>query len=880
MENPFNLPDDKLKELLDAYFDWINRDENEAGYVERERKKAETRRTTLLNKEYISKLNDEELSDEILKYVKELEGPVGIRLGEPRVSGEIEKIRRNIMYLIESEEDPFRKAERILEGDYKIAIFHKAFWSPLFQAKYPELLPNWNNKTDNFLRKIGVDLTKRRISAESKYKKFSEAYSYLKNLDKRFDFYDIDHLTHFGTIIPEGVKLIDNLQFDFNNWVDSEETQELIKDYAKIRNRKDPELWQEEYKWKVLPELNKEFFKEPIRAENILEKINLLQKFNPTTGTFVHFGSLIDLKEIAQEKPEIVSDSLLELFEGDRALHERIDKTIKKLKKEKKDAKIGTPLFGYLFAMYDYNKFPLYKDSIFQSLKKNIGKEMEWKSYTIGMKYQRFQELCLKMGEYLKNSNLLTDIEVNGIKIPVGITALDGQDFFYFLDKQQGVIKDDTRYWRIVLPLDTKEYVVWPTCKEKGLIAVGYLENPKSPDVGKMRDKMKIGDKVIAYLEKGRVGGVGTITGEFEDFSDTKPGDKDLFNGDFWRRRMVKWDYLPEDGEFWQLENNMPGARTTVYELSKEQYDVILKEVDIIPRPAPVPPIDNKKRYTKEKILNEIFISEKEFDEIVKLLKNSKKKQLILQGPPGTGKTFIAQRIARYITQNDNLIETIQFHPSYSYEDFIEGYRPKENGFELSDGIFKQFCTKARSGQDNNYVLIIDEINRGNLSKIFGELLYLLEYRNQRVRLTYSQKEFYLPENLYIIGTMNTADRSLAIMDYALRRRFYFKNINCQTGRLKDWLIENNCQINTDNLLDAINSMNNAIEMAMHCSDYNIGHSYFMREKLDKESLKEIIDFGVEPLLHEYFFDKNEKIKQVISSLENLLRDEEQQNNE
>jgi len=167
-----------------------------------------------------------------------------------------------------------------------------------------------------------------------------------------------------------------------------------------------------------------------------------------------------------------------------------------------------------------------------------------------------------------------------------------------------------------------------------------------------------------------------------------------------------------------------------------------------------------------------------------------------------------------------------------------------------------------------------------NLSKIFGELLYLLEYRNQRVRLTYSQKEFYLPENLYIIGTMNTADRSLAIMDYALRRRFYFKNINCQTGRLKDWLIENNCQINTDKLLDAINNMNNAIEMAMHCSDYNIGHSYFMREKLDKESLKEIIDFGVDPLLHEYFFDKNEKIKQVISSLENLLRDEEQQDNE
>jgi len=507
-------------------------------------------------------------------------------------------------------------------------------------------------------------------------------------------------------------------------------------------------LWQEEYKWKVLPELNKEFFQEPITAENILEKINMLQKFNPTTGTFVHFGSLIDLKEITQEKPQIVSDSLNRLFTGEELLYERIETMRKELRKIKKEAKIGTPLLGYLLAMYDYNKFPLYKDSIFQSLKKNIGKEKEWKSYSVGMKYERFQQLCIKMGEYLQNSNLLSDIEVNGTKIPVGITALDGQDFFFYLDK----------------------------------IA--------KPDNGKSGDN--IGNK------------------------------------------------------------------------SKESKKTNTPD----------------KKYTKEEILKEIFISEKEFDEIVKLLKDSKKKQLILQGPPGTGKTFIAQRIARFITQNDGLVETIQFHPSYSYEDFIEGYRPKKNGFELSDGIFKQFCTRAINDPGNNYVLIIDEINRGNLSKIFGELLFLLEYRKESVQLTYSQEKFSLPENFYIIGTMNTADRSLAIMDYALRRRFYFKNIKCQTSRLKQWLQENDCQISTEKLLDAIRSMNDAIEKSMHCSDYNIGHSYFMREKLNRESLKEIIDFGIEPLLHEYFFDKNEKISQVISSLENLLVNEEQIDNE
>jgi len=182
MENPFNLSDEKLKKLLNAYFEWVNRNNNETEYVENERKKAETRRTTLLNKDYVSKLNDEELTDEILKYVKALEGPVGIRLGKPRISGEIGEIRRNILYFIDSEEDPFRKAERILEGDYKIAIFHKAFWSPLFQAKYPEFLPNWNNKTDKFMKKIGVNLTTSKKSTEEKYRLYSEAFHYLNEL--------------------------------------------------------------------------------------------------------------------------------------------------------------------------------------------------------------------------------------------------------------------------------------------------------------------------------------------------------------------------------------------------------------------------------------------------------------------------------------------------------------------------------------------------------------------------------------------------------------------------------------------------------------------------------------------------------------------------
>lgn len=865
MEILFNLSDDKLKKILSGYFVWSNKNEENKKYLADEKQNSEERGKTFLNKENLLSLSDKQLVDKILKYIKTLEGPVGIRLGKPRVSGEIKKLRRNIVYIIDSPDTPFKKANKILEGDYKIPIFSKSFWSPLFRAQYPELAPNWNNKTDNFLKKLGVNLKTSKKTIEEKYKLFSEVFLHLKNLDNRHDFYTLDHLTHYGTVISEGELLIDDLKFDFDEWVNRDVTKNLIKEYADIRNRKDPELWNEEYKWDILSKVNNEFFREPMTVDNIVEKIDILRKHNPPSGSFVHFTNPNDLKEIAQQKPKVVLECLELLFTGDAILCKRIDHVVKELKKIKKHAKIGTPFIGYFLAMYDYKKYPLYKDSVFRRFKKNIGKEKEWKSYTIGMKYQCFQGLCLKMGEYLEKSNLLKDIRVNDVEVPVGITALDGQDFFYHLE-----IKE-VQYWRVVEPLDTKEYILWPTCKEKKLIAIGYLEKPNASDVKNMRQEMKIGDKVVVYLEKGRIGGIGTITGEYEDYTEEKPEDKDYFNGQFWRRRKVEWDRLPTEGEFWQLSDPLPGVHRTVFKLSKAQYDEILKKIYDGPPPTFIPP---DKGPTKKEVLKEIFLKEERFNQICSLLENSKKKQLIFQGPPGTGKTFVAQKIALYLTQSEDRIETIQFHPSYSYEDFIEGYRPKNGKFELEAGIFKLFCERARKDENEKYILIIDEINRGNLSKIFGELLYLLEYRDKKVKLTYSQKEFSIPENIIIIGTMNTADRSLAIMDYALRRRFYFVDIKCETKRLEEWLKENGCKLIASELIGAMENMNKQIEEEMHSKDFAIGHSYFMREGLDSDKLKEVMDFGVKPLLKEYFFDKEDKVEEITGVM-NKIYDKE-----
>ena len=245
MENPFNLSDEKLKELLNAYFDWSNKSEVDRDYPIKEKRKSGKWEKILLNKEYLQEISDIELVKLIIEYSRELEWPANIKIGESKVLSELEKLKRNLLYIIESTDDPFFIAGKILEGDFQIPVFSKAFWSPLFRAKFPELLPNWNNKTDNFLRKLGVNVTTSKKTIEEKYKVFSNSYKYLKSLDERYDFYYLDHLTHFGTVIPEGIRLIDDLQFDFNEWVNLEEIQELIKDYAEIRNRKDPELWQE-----------------------------------------------------------------------------------------------------------------------------------------------------------------------------------------------------------------------------------------------------------------------------------------------------------------------------------------------------------------------------------------------------------------------------------------------------------------------------------------------------------------------------------------------------------------------------------------------------------------------------------------------------------
>ena len=283
--------------------------------------------------------------------------------------------------------------------------------------------------------------------------------------------------------------------------------------------------------------------------------------------------------------------------------------------------------------------------------------------------------------------------------------------------------------------------------------------------------------------------------------------------------------------------------------------------------------------YSAKQARQDLFLEPDRFDRLLTSIKSGK--NLILQGPPGTGKSFMARRIAWCLIgrKDDGPTEMVQFHQSYAYEDFVEGFRPTERGgFELKPGVFRRFCELARDNPDTPHVFIIDEINRGNLSRIFGELLMLIEddkrSEDYAVALTYSDESFHVPENIFILGMMNTADRSLALVDYALRRRFAFETLEPAFGHsaFAKFLTEKGADPElVRRISERMAKLNETIRNDTELGPgFQIGHSYFVPGEGDKPSddwYKHVVDTRIAPLLREYWFDAPEDVEKEVAQL-------------
>ena len=557
----------------------------------------------------------------------------------------------------------------------------------------------------------------------------------------------------------------------------------------------------ENYKWKAVKQFQDNW---DVNASDFSEMLSRsLEKTYNLLASANNFPKGM-MSEFAKASPEEVRAMFIALFDESRDVFERMDEFKHQssvlLEKYGNGAaqhyQYENAISTYLWLRYP-DKYYIYKFSEVKTVASELESDYQFRIGAYAENIRNFLNLYDEISAALKEDaelvNLLhshltddcyPDPELKTLTIDVG---------FYisrvFLQKNIDAPTRPSLNYAVPsveeanLPLhdDEKCNYWWLNANPKiwsfSDIAVGetqaytlYNENGNKRRIFQNFLDAKVGDVVIGYESNPvrQIVAIGRVSAE-------QDGEKLFFEKVETLSSPIDYAVLKECPELENMEyfRNPQGS---LFKLTRSEYEFIL---DMIREENPIVTASSSDAYTKDDFLNEVYMTEERYETLVNVLRN--KKNIILQGAPGVGKTFAARRLAWSMMgkKDDSRIEFVQFHQNYSYEDFMMGYKPVEDGFELKYGIFYRFCQKAANQPDKEFFFIIDEINRGNMSKIFGELLMLIEkdYRGTKMTLAYNGLPFSVPKNLYIIGMMNTTDRSLAMIDYALRRRFSFFEI-------------------------------------------------------------------------------------------------------